>query len=258
MAAKVRLNDDINTLQPVSGKILVNTSDFSLQTVNTAWRKLQEFLANLGYVSLVNETVITGLPAVTNTDPATQVYINWFGYFDGTTLQVAPVLPQSLITPLWVQERQNGTDSWFTKMEIIFDGLPSWPKGPRNRIWEWRNNAIYMPGSTYIMDLRVRFITYFPDFADNQTASPAIPWFQQSIPIMRSQDALSWFVAAELVSARSELGVSADKFWAKGEAAARLIFNRDAKMKQRGNVRRESRSCRLERQGHGWGLGGAN
>jgi hypothetical protein len=254
-SAKTRLNDQLNTTVPVSGKILVNTQAFSQQTVNTAWRKFQEFLANLGYVALVDEILIENVPPTTDLDPASQVYINWFGYFDGTTLQTAPVLPQSLITPLRVMERQTGTQASLIPMENIFDGLPTWGKGPRNRLWEWRQNAIYMPGATFAMDLRIRFISYLPDFADT-LSSPAVPWFQQPVPIMRCQDALSWFIAAELASARGDLNIDAKDLWARGEAAAKLIMNRDARMKQRGNIRRASRSGRLEANAGGgscWG-----
>lgn len=253
-SAKVRLNDQLNTTVPVSGKILVNTQAFTQQIVNTAWRKFQEFLANLGYVTLVDEVVIEGIPATTNLDPASQVYINWFGFFDGNTLQDTPALPQSLITPLRVMERQTGTQAALVPLENIFDGLPTWGKGPLNRLWEWRQNAIYMPGATFDTDLRIRFISYLPDFADDTQSSPAVPWFQQPVPIMRCQDAFSWFIAAELVSARADLGLDAKDLWGRGEAAAKLIMNRDAKMKQRGNIRRASRSGRLEaNSGGGYG-----
>ena len=75
-AARVRLNDAITTLQPVGGKLIENTSAFSQQAVNSGWRRLQAFLANLGYSRLTREAVITGLPIVGSHDPTTLAWIN--------------------------------------------------------------------------------------------------------------------------------------------------------------------------------------
>jgi len=253
--ARTRLNDELVTLYPVSGKLLENNTVFTQQTVNTAWRKLQEYLANLGYVRLVDEAQILNLPPVTSSDPASQVSLNWFGYFDGTSQQPAPVLPPLLTYPLKVWERQSGTGAAYLILENIFDGLPTWAKSPRNRFWEWRSEAIHMPGATYQMDLRIRYVQYLPDFIDI-TASPGPqqvigPWYQQPAPMMRCLDAFSFYICAEMAESR---GLEPEPWQAKAEAAAKLIMNRDQKAKQRGNIRRLSRSGRLE--GQEWGYYG--
>lgn len=243
--ARVRLNDELVSRTPVSGKILENNQAFTQQLVNTAWRKFQEYLGNLGCTEFIQEDIVTALPVTTNLDPASQVYINWFGYFDGTTLQPTPVLPQNLMSPLRVLERQTGTQSQFVPMEMMFDGLPTWGKGPRNKLWEWRRESIYMPGSTFEMDLRLRYITYLGDFVD----SGATPWFQQDVPVMRSLDSLSMFICSEIAETRDDL--DAEMWRLKAESAAKLFMNRDQRMKQRGNTRRLSRSGRLEAGGYG-------
>lgn len=247
LTAKARLNDEITNLYPTSGKLLENTQAFTQQLCNTAWRKFQEYLANRGATDFVQEDIVLSLPATTNQDPGSQVYINWFGYFDGTTLQPSPVLPQNLMSPLKIWERQNGTNSQFLPMENIFDGLPTWGKCPRNMLWEWRRESIYMPGSTFVMDLRLRYMTYLPDFADDLTAK--VPWYGTQVPVMRCQDPLSMFICAEIAETRDDL--DAEKWRAKAEAASNLFMNRDVKMKQRGNIRRASRSGRLESYGYG-------
>lgn len=247
LTAKARLNDEITTLYPISGKILENTQAFTQTLCNTAWRKFQEYLANKGATDFIQESLVLAIPATTNQDPASQVYINWFGYFDGTALQTSPVLPQNLMSPLRIWERQNGTNSQFIPMENIVDGLPTWGKSPRNCLWEWRRESIYMPGSTFIMDLRLRFLTYLPDFADdipNKT-----PWYGVAIPVMRCQDPLSMFICAELAETRDDL--DAEKWRTKAELASNTFMNRDIKMKQRVNVRRQSRSGRMEANGYG-------
>ena len=71
--ARVRLNDSIDTLQPVSGKILENNQTFSQQAVNNAWRFFQEMLADRGFARLIDEVIIAGFPIVASLDPASQV-----------------------------------------------------------------------------------------------------------------------------------------------------------------------------------------
>ena len=247
--ARTRLNDEIKTLQPVSGKLLLNNQVFTQQTVNTAWRKFQEFLGNLGCTEFTQEYIITGIPPTTNLDPASQTYINWFGFFDGTTFLDNPKLPQNLMSPLWVKERQTGTQSQFIPMEMINDGLPTWGKGPRLGYWEWRRESIYMPGATFETDLRLRYITWLGDFLDETDT----PWYQQDVPVMRCLDSLSMFICAEIAETRDDL--DQDRWREKAEEAAKLFMNRDTRMKQRGNTRRVSRSGRLESNCYG-GYGG--
>ncbi len=243
--AKTRLNDALPTLFPVGGKLLENSQTQTQQMVNTAWRRLQEYLANLGYTRLTDESIIFQLPVVGSQDPAVQTYINWFNYFDGQNLFNAPVLPPNMILPLKIWERQSGTASGFAQMGMFLDGLPTWNKQARNLCWEWRGDAVFMPGSQQVMDLRVRYAAYLPDFED----SGNVPWFQQPVPIMRCLDSLSCFICAEVLIARGD--VHENPFVVKAEEAANLIMNRDISAKQRVNVRRRPRSGRGD--GASWG-----
>ncbi len=247
--ARTRLNDELTTLHPVSGKLLQNNQVFTQQLVNTAWRKLQEFLANLGYTKFRQEAIVYGIPAVSSLDPLIQVRIDWFNYFDGANLFNAPVLPPDLIIPLKVWERQSGMAGAFVPMELIFDGLPNWNKQSRNGLWEWRAEAIYMPGALCVTDLRLRYEAFMPDFVDSSTTQ----WYQQPVPLLRCHDALSLYICAEIAEGRDDM--DAAKWTQKAEAAAKIILNRDMAMKQRGNIRRQSRSGRLEgRGGRDFGL----
>lgn len=246
--ARTRLNDTLPTLWPVGGKLLENSQVQTQQMFNTAWRRLQEFLANLGYTRLTQEAVIYQVPAVYGSDPAIQTYINWFNFFDGANLYDQPVLPPDLIIPKRIWERQTGNASGFAEMGMMLDGLPTWNKQARNLCWEWRADGIYMPGSQASMDLRIRYAAYLPDFNDIGTS----PWFQQPVPIMRCLDSLSFYVCAEVFEARGT--EDANPFMAKAEAAAKLIMNRDVSLNQRVNVRRRPRSGRFESSGYGGGL----
>jgi len=243
--ARTRLNDDLSSLVPTSGKLLGNTVAFTQQSVNSAWRRLQEFLANLGYIDLVEEAVITGLGPVANMDPATQTYLDWTGYWNGATLNAALALPQDCIFPILMWERMTGQNACFAPMTNWLDGLPSQGKSQQLGVWEWRQRRIYMNGSLNTEDLRIRYAAYQLDFADVSATSR---WWQQPIPMMRCLDALSWYICAEIVDARED--VEGSPCQAKAEAAAKLIMNRDIRAKQRVNVRRMPRSGRFQQS---WG-----
>lgn len=224
-AARTRLNDVINTLAPVGGKILDNTQPFSQQVVNDAWRKLQEFLADIGYSGLDQETVLASVPAAATNDPMKLVYLSWSGYFDGNALQVAPVLPQNLIRPEKLWERPSGTTQVMTEMDEVLNGLPMVPKANWNRQWEWRGDALYLPGALTVTDIRIRFAAYLSDFVDN---SPALntAWYAQMVPIMRCLDAFADYMCREISIARGDADGAA-AFQTSAEANARLILNRD-------------------------------
>jgi hypothetical protein len=190
-AARARLQSDLPTLAPSSGKILDRTQAATQQAVNNAWRKLQEKLANFGLTVLTDEVILLNVPIVASLDPATQTRLDWTSFFDGVTntpgtddydpvnkqyvFTGAPVLPSNCIQPLKIWERWSGINAQFATqpMTMILDGLPTIQKSTANRFWEWRNNAIWMPGSTMPMDLRIKFVQFFPDFEDVIEAQPS-------------------------------------------------------------------------------------
>lgn len=239
--ARGRLNDELKTLQASSGKLLDTTQAYAQQTFNTAWRKCQAYLAEKGYARLTDEVVIYALPAVTSQDPAVQCWLGWTGYFDGTNLNAGSALPQGLSHPLKVWERWSNQNAQFADppMEKCLDGLPSTIKTTTNRFWEWRNDAIYIPGSQMIEDLRIRFVSFFPDIVDDGST----PWFQQPVPVVRVADGLSWFICAELAIARKEYDIETS-CTTEGEKALLRVFNLDVRADQRVNIRRQARSGR--------------
>ena len=244
-AAAVRLKDDVKTLQPTSGSILRSGIYFTQQTVNTAWREMCEFWANIGFTGLKEEAVVTGIPIVATLDPgAPPPWIDWNNCSDGVNLSDAPVLPSDLIIPLKVWERPSGQNAQFpiTPMELMFDGLSGFQKQIWNGQWEWRANKIYFPGALQAMDFRILYRRDLADFVDSGTTQ----WFQQTVPIPRCQDAFSLYICSEFLPGAGYKEMAEEK--------ARLICNREVSMKQRGNVRRQSRSGRLEGGGGcGWG-----
>ena len=220
-AANTRLNGAVETLAAIGGQIVGNTNAFSQQVCNDAYRKLQNKLADLRYSGLQAETVLMAVPAVATTDPVAQAYIDYSGYFDGVTLHAAPVLPQDMIRPYELTERQYGSGSLFTDMDPLLWALPRVPKAKWNRQWLWRGNTLYLPGALVATDIALLYAQFLADFADG-----TLPWFQQPVPILYCLDSFADYICREICVARGDQAGAA-AFQLSAEANARLIINRD-------------------------------
>ena len=86
--------------------------------------------------------------------------------------------------------------------------------------------------------MRFRFGQYMPNFA----TQGATQWYQQPVPIVGATDALADFICVEATDGRDD--VDSQTFKSRAEGEAKLIFNRDVRLKNRSNVRRQSRSGR--------------
>ncbi len=220
-AANTRLNGRVETLSPIGGQVLSNTNAFSQQICNDAWRKMQNKLADFRYSGLQQETVFFSVPASGTTDPAAQAYINYAGYFDGVTLQPNPFLPQNMIRPYELTERQAGSNALFTEMDPLLWSLPRVPKANWNRQWLWRNDSLYLPGALTTTDISVLYAGLLADFTDG-----SLPWFQEQVPIMYCLDSFADYICREICVARGQVDAAA-AFQLSAEANARLIINRD-------------------------------
>lgn len=243
---RTRVAQELKTLQPTNGKVLEQNQATTLQMFNTAWRKSQEFLADKGYSALIGEVLILSFPIVASTDPAIQCWLSWSGCSDGVNEYAAPALPEDFSHPLKMFERWSNINAEFVgpPMEKCLDGIPSTVKTSVNRFWEWRGNAIWIPGSQMVEDFRIRYVKFLPDFADINTTF----WWTQTVPIVRVADGLSWMLCAEMAAADGKTQVHAT-CTAKGEAALMKVMNLDVKADQRVNVRRQPRA------GRGYGRG---
>ena len=157
-----------------------------------------------------------------------------------------------MILPLRVSERISGSQSGWCKMDMAQDELPANRKTAYNGCWLWENDALYMPGSIYSMDLRIEYAAYLGDFVtvgDTQ-------WYQQQVPIMRCKNALSYFICAEVAGAREDM--DAEPFIAKAQEQARYIINQEVSQRQRTPARRRryGGSGRGDSYGYGTGYGG--
>jgi hypothetical protein len=85
-------------------------------------------------------------------------------YFDGTSNQAAPVLPQDLIVPLELFERVHGSTANYVPIDREYNALPTAPRQALNRLYQWRQETIYLPGATGLTDILMRYAGYLTDF----------------------------------------------------------------------------------------------
>lgn len=227
--ARTRLND---AMASTSGDILTNTQPFAQPIVNIAWRRLQSFLANLGYALFKSEVVLGSLPICASQDYSVQCYISWTQYFDGVSFYSTPHLPFDCIMPLYAWERQTGSTGGFNKMTMALDGLPDGPKYGYNCMWEWRENTMFFPGTVTPTDMRIRYAAYLPDFVNVGN----VPWYNALIPCMRGMDALAWYIVHEFSLPRGDMDSAT--FLTLAESSARKVFNVEAQAKQRVTAQR--------------------
>ncbi len=239
--ARARINDSILT---IAGNLLADSQPYTFTLLNAAFRHLQEDLANAGCPAFTNEAILSNLPIVAFNDPAVQVWMSCQYFFDGSSYWNTPVLPFDCILPLRIWERQSGTQNQFTQVNPANDGLPDNVKTQFLGLWEWRQNAIYMPGALIARDLRVRYASYLADIASSGTAL---------VPIIRCADALANYVAAEFAFSRGSADANAvgNSFLSMGQQSMKRMINRDARREQRGNHRRPGYSSGRH---SGWGI----
>lgn len=232
-----------------TGEIFADTQAYVVPIVNSAWRKFQKKLADKSHPRLKNKILISGIPVTTNLDPASEQYISWDAFFDGTSLQVAPILPPDFISPLKLTERQTGMAARFSLMKPAGDGLRPTYKTSWNGQYEWRDDAIYFPGSLLLMDMLVEYSAFLPDLVVGTGSTFA----SVQVPIMRCADALAYYCAELFVTPRGGEAL-APGYALKGDAATDQITNSAAKFQQRESFHRRAWGERGRRGSNRYGL----
>ena len=266
--ARTRINDAI---QSIGGEMLTNVQPYSQVMVNAAWLRFQKFMAGLGYSRARKRVVLTGLPIVNSQDPASECTLNWSYFFDGVSFWVppnTPVLPQDLLCPLEVRERQSSTQfsasgyqpvltagsRGFSRMQLVAIGEnPNWRKRPWNGCWDWRNDEIVIPGSTSPMDFEIYYSASLQQF----NTVGQIPWWQQPIPIVQGESALAFWICYEFSLGRGDMD-SASWLTQAQQDARELVNSTEVPLRQRFNVSRRSYGGRGQGGGNtgSFGYGG--
>lgn len=191
------------TATPGEGQIFTDNnaiSPFVQPLLNSSIREMYRELRNVGQPALIKDNIIIeGLPPVTSprfghaaADPAVQVYLSVDGYFDGLTINNNFLLPGDMVAPERVWERQNNSNNPFVPMTQTQFGLPSRYQTPVLGQWEWRNENIWMVGSTQTRDLRLRYYCALPQFF-----SSTLDFAATCVPIIDCTDVVAYKTAAK-------------------------------------------------------------
>jgi hypothetical protein len=214
-----------------AGEILTDTANFMLPLLNDALEWMQSELGNHGVTTFTKETIITPLtPSQLPVDPGAKVNFSDSGYFDGVALNTNPqqFVPPDLLVPLFLWERQTGsTEDWVEMVERP-DGLPSVLPSQRFRIWEWRQDAIYMPGAVQENDIRLRYTGSLAQFVSAQ----------DTLYFRGATGALAYYMVSSYMASKNPQAAQ----MAETRANERLnqIATRSARMKQREPITRRS------------------
>lgn len=177
--------------------ISVTLSNFFNSALRTLCRKLR---TAAGPMLIYDNILLLGIPPLVSptqgaaaADPGVQVSIGYLGYFNGVNVNSTLALPSNCLMVERVWERVNGSNDDFRPMNQPAQGLPSQYQNVYNLQWEWRNDAIWMPGSTETMDLRLRFqgqlLPIYGTGIDTATTY---------IPINDCQDALAGLIIQQI------------------------------------------------------------
>lgn len=214
-----------------AGEILTDSANFMFPLLNDSLEWFQNEVNNHGVTTFEKETFLTGItPAafVPANDPGQQVNVSDTGYFDGTLSHISPQLPVDLLQPLKMWERQSLTAESWVPMGMRLDGLSSQTPSSRFGQWEWRQDALNMPGAVQTNDLRLR---YMSSHAVLVTPMDTL-YFRGAVGAIAYKT-----VSTYLASKNTEQAAAA-----QSEAKIRLgqITLRSSRMKQRANVSRQS------------------
>jgi hypothetical protein len=225
---------------------LADTNPQTFPLLNIGWRMLQRVMTNYGLGTFVQTATIPQIPVAGSSDPGLQMYISFTGTFDGVRMWPTPYLPPNMLGPLWLKERQSGTQNRFVPMGPTNDGLPSRAKSLWLRQWNWETDVINLVGATQVNDILIRYNEYFPDIIPDPQGLGST-----QIPLLRCADALGAYTAAAWGASRGSQATAG--LLAIGEEAVKQMALTASRQKQRGNHRRRPYSSR-QNCGYGYGI----
>lgn len=171
-----------------AGLIMPNSNPDLLEFMNSAILEIYSDLRNVGDPELILDNyILTGLPALEQADPAVQVSLAYAGFFDGYQWHPEWTLPIGVSKVLGVWERQTGSNGAFNFMTPAPFGLPSGQQGPCMGFWEMRQGQIWMTGALQQIDLKLRARITYPPFLNPATLDFATAY----VPILDSGNAIA-------------------------------------------------------------------
>ena len=218
----------------LGGNLLSDTATYTGTILEASYESIQDEIANKGYETPMSETILTNVPAMPSAiqQPGAQVWLGYDGFFDGQTLNAAPVLPQDMIIPVRMQERITATKARFQPMTQANDGLPQRQQYAYMQQWDWRDDRIYMVGAVDALDLWIRYQCTYPSLID--AYNNVIP--AAKVKIFHGAVAMAYDIAYRFSGPRD--GAVAVMMKAERDEAVRQIIVRTSHKTMRKNARR--------------------
>jgi len=168
--ARAATND---VMEDQAGDILTDDWPATWTYLNQAKRLVEHELASNGVEFNVKEYTLFNITPAGTVDPTTQVNISQSGYYDGVNNHASPNLPGDLIIPLRLWERFSGTQNPYIQITPAIDGLDGFLLQTQYfRFWDWRTDAIWMPGASMTNDIRMRYVSYSPELTGPTSVVP--------------------------------------------------------------------------------------
>lgn len=182
------------------GQILIDNMAVTITMANffcSAARELARQLRLVNASMLIGDNyVLTGIPPINGpmglavADPAVQVNVGLTGYYDGSQMHANWKLPAGCFQVVRVWERETASQDNFQDLGEPSDGLAGVYQTSGFGRWEWRQDAVYLPGSLDTRDLRFRWLMILqPQFVVG--VNPATTY----LPIMDCEEAIARKIA---------------------------------------------------------------
>ena len=240
--ARILVNDVQGGL---TGQDLADARPYTWPLLNLCYAKLANWLEDSNVESCTYAEAILGpltAAPTASSDVNTQVRIGYDGYWDGgpDPINQQFKLPDDCLMPLELWERNAANSGPFLDMKQVLGGLPSASGQWRFRIWEFRQNAIYMPGAIQPNFLRIRYIPALP-LLIQPTGSQPYP----QVPLAHAGEALAYMVAAEFAEIRN--ANNAAMLRQKANEQLDILSNKSAKRENQVDQRRKGYGFRRKR-----------
>jgi hypothetical protein len=188
---------------PGEGQVVTDDptiSPFTKPLLGSCIRETYRELRNAGDPSLIldnyillNCPIINGPQGSAIPDPAVQCQISPVGFFDGSQIHANLTLPANGFYPERLWERQTGSNTSFQPMHQSQEGLPTGYQGLFNHVWEWRQDGIWLPGTTYPVDIRIRCRIMCPTLISDTT-----DFTTTQVPLYDCEEAIAYKMACKV------------------------------------------------------------
>jgi hypothetical protein len=173
-----------------AGLVMNDTNPDILTFLNAACLDAFAELRNVGSPELILDNwIVTGLPALTQPDPTVQVALSYAGFFDGFQWHPQWTLPIGLARMLAVNQRVTNSGFSFGPCPHYPAGIPGAQQGLMMSGWEMRQGALWLSGCLSQIDLRIRCRITFPPFLSQ--AASVIDFSTAYVPILDSLNAIA-------------------------------------------------------------------